>query len=464
MSICLASSILLFALLLNWTQAQEIKTERSINQSLLKVLKGDIEDKYLDTGSHISKLDSSYKEAYELIARSSSRNEMARIIGLFLIGLNDSRIFYLPRTTNVDVNYQWTLELIGDSVYVRDLDIDSDAYAKGVRRGDRIYMLDGYIFSRENFWKVRTLYEILSPQESFNIIVIKPSGKKYEVNIKTKVTVSNVLEDFTLAQNRNKLIPDQTNFEEKAKPKFYEKIDGLLICRFPSFLVEPVSAEKLFDKASKKEALILDLRGAGGVTMKALELRIRLNRETLAYWPRDSEKHPIDRDDGDLQTLKLITGNFFHSGQSIGELRDDKGTEKLNANTSANKPFAGKIIVLVDGETSGAAEVFARLIQLEKRGVVLGDVTSGRFVKTKFFAHSSWVTYGSPFGLQVPVSEIVLANGDRLNEKGVVPDQVVLPSQSDLAQQRDPVMARAAELAGFKLSPEDAGLVFGSGK
>lgn len=457
-------SLLLLAAVSGAAQAQEIKTERGINQSLLKVIKSDIEDKYLDTDSHTSKLDESYKEAYELIGKSSSRDEMARIIGLFLIGINDPRIFYVPRITNVDADYQWTLDLVGNSIYVKDLDIESDAYAKGIRPGDRIYMLEGYILSRENFWKVKSLYEILSPQESLDVIIVKPSGSKYEVKFNAKVTISNVLEDFTLSQNRNRLIPDETSFEEKVKPKFYEKINGLLICRFSSFLIQPISVEKLLDKTNKKEAFILDLRGAGGIAVKALELRIRLNRETGAYWTRTALPQTIEHDNGDLDTLKLMVGSFLRSGQPIGELKRRKSSEKLTASSLASGHFSGKIAVLVDSETSGVAEVFARLVQLEKRGVVLGDVTSGRTVETKFSTHSSWETFGSPFGLQVPVSEIVMMNGDRLNEKGVVPDQLVLPSQSDLAKKKDPALSRAAELMGFKLSPEEAGLVFAPGK
>ena len=460
MCVYISLPILLFAMVLSGTQAQEVKTERSINQSLLKVIKTDIEAKYLDTGSHFAKVDSSYKEAHDLIAKSSSRNEMARIIGLFLIGLNDPRIFFLPRNTNVDVDYQWTLDLIGNSVYVKDLILGSDAYAKGIRQGDRIYMLEGYILSKENFWKIRSIYEILSPQESLSVIIVKPNGKKYQVNFKAKVTVSNVLEDFTLSQNRNQMIPDESNYEEKVKPKFNNEVKGLLICRFPSFLVESISVEKLLDKANDSRALILDLRGAGGIAAKALELRIRLNRETGAYLVRELGRHVIDRDDGDLETLKLITASLLHAGQPIGELRSRKGSEKLTANTSPKDAFSGKIAVLVDSETSGAAEVFARLIQLEKRGIILGDVTAGRSVKTNFIAHSSWATFTSPFGLQIPVAEIVLMNGDRLNDKGVTPDQIISPTQSDLAKRSDPVLARAAEQLGFKLSPEDSGKIF----
>lgn len=115
--------------------------------------------------------------------------------------------------------------------------------------------------------------------------------------------------------------------------------------------------------------------------------------------------------------------------------------------------------MLVDSRTASAAEMVARVVQLEGRGTVIGDRTAGEVMVSEFrqldvgFGRR-WVYFA-----QITVGDVVMSDGNRLEKVGVTPDELIIPTGEDLAAGRDPVMARALELAGIAMSPEDAGRI-----
>jgi len=125
-----------------------------------------------------------------------------------------------------------------------------------------------------------------------------------------------------------------------------------------------------------------------------------------------------------------------------------------------HNPFTGKVVVLMDAESASASEIFARVIQLEKRGIVMGDQSSGSVMEARHYSEQTGTETAVFYGASITESNLVMSDGKSLEHTGVTPDEVVLPSAQDMASGRDPVLAHAAETLGVKITAEDAGKIF----
>jgi C-terminal processing protease CtpA/Prc len=170
---------------------------------------------------------------------------------------------------------------------------------------------------------------------------------------------------------------------------------------------------------------------------------------------------------GTVSMEQRLLGYFFDRDVKIGDERLRNKTSTVTAKTrGADKIFSGKVIVLVDTKSASAAEVFARVMQLEKRGTVIGDHTAGAVMTGvmatfPFKTAADWQAIPSSFyGASITIADLIMSDGKSLEKDGVTPDMVLLPSGQDLAARRDPVLARAASLAGAQLDAEKAGTVF----
>ena len=116
--------------------------------------------------------------------------------------------------------------------------------------------------------------------------------------------------------------------------------------------------------------------------------------------------------------------------------------------------------MLIDSESASASELFARTIQIEKRGTVLGDRSMGAVMASRYYDHQTGVGQVLYFGNSITVADLIMTDGKSLEKTGVVPDELMLPTGEDLAGKRDPVLAKAAEMLGVKLDAEKAGTFF----
>ena len=122
--------------------------------------------------------------------------------------------------------------------------------------------------------------------------------------------------------------------------------------------------------------------------------------------------------------------------QRSGKERETRGIALFSAR------YAGRVVVLIGPGSASASEIFAHVLQNQKRATVVGRLSAGAVIVSRF--------YSLPGGgrLQVPIQDYVGVDGQRLEGRGVTPDVVVpAPTVADWREGRDPELAAAlAEL------------------
>ena len=421
----LASSLIVLSLLVVSAAAQSAPTdlERSRGRTMLNAVKNDLKRNYYDPTFRGIDIDARFKQAEERIKNAPSLNHIFGIIAETLVELNDSHTFFLPPRRSYTFDYGWEMQMIGDKCYVIAVKPGSDADTKGLKAGDEIYTIDNIGPIRENFWKLQYLYYALTPRTRIHLNVIKPDGKQQEFDVETTIVQGKpVMETGAYAE----LLERRHKMDRQIRHRFHET-DDVVIWKMLAFDLAPNDVDNMAGRAKNRKAVILDLRGNGG---------------------------------GDEETLLRLIANFFDRDIKLGDIRRRKETRPLVAKTRAGNAFTGKLIVLIDSESGSAAELFARVVQLEKRGVVIGDVSSGAVMRSQRYSHTVGVGTVIFYGVTITDADIVMADGKSLEHVGVTPDELKLPTPKELAAKHDPVLAYAASLAGVTMTPEKAGTLF----
>ena len=105
-------------------------------------------------------------------------------------------------------------------------------------------------------------------------------------------------------------------------------------------------------------------------------------------------------------------------------------------------------------------DAVARVVQLEKRGTVIGDRTAGAVMTGRLIPHIYGTGRLTLYAVMITVGDVRLTDGGSLEKVGVTPDQIVPPTAADLVAKRDPVLAQAIERLGGRMTPEKAGRLF----
>jgi C-terminal processing protease CtpA/Prc len=409
--------------------AQNVAFEQDRHVSMLRLVRDDVKKNYYDPQFRGIKIDEHFKKAEEKIKASSSVGQMSGIIAQALVDFNDSHLFFLPPGKANRTRYGFEMQMIGNRCFVIRVSEKSDAFKKGLQVGDERLEIEGFAPTRKDLWLMNYYFRALRPKPVLTLAIRKPDGKESRTQIESIISQGRrVLNLATSSMDINQYIRESEDSYNEARKQFvYEDGNRLMIWQMPAFNLEPSEVDSIMDKAKGKEALILDLRNNGG---------------------------------GYVNTMKRLVGHFFDKDIKIGDEKTRKEVKEEIAKTRGKDIFRGKLIVLVDSESGSASEVFARVVQLENRGKVFGDVTAGAVMTSRTFMHDLGLDTIIVFGTSVTVSDLIMTDGKSLEKTGVSPDTLLLPSGSDLATKRDPVLSQAVRSFGVEMSPEQAGALF----
>ena len=221
------------------------------------------------------------------------------------------------------------------------------------------------------------------------------------------------------------LMFEEDKARELLRSRYIEEGE-LMIWKLPIFELNDDGVDHMVGLARKHKTLILDLRGNPG---------------------------------GSVTTLERMVGSFFDHDIQIAARVMRKGEKPMVAKSRGNSIFPGKLILLVDSRSASAAELFARVVQLEHRGTVLGDRSSGSVMESIHHSFQAGadiqIFYGLHHQCRPHYGGWQEPGENRSNAR-----RSILPTASQLAERQDPVVARAAELAGIKLDPAAASKLF----
>jgi carboxyl-terminal processing protease len=408
--------------------AQSLDLDRGRSRTMLGNIKGKIKESYYDPNFHGVDLEARFKAADERLKAATSRGEMFGIIAQTLLDFKDSHTFFVPPQRASRTDYGWQAQMIGDAAFVTAVKPGSDAEKKGLKPGDRILGVDQYELTRDNFWVFQYLYYQLRPRGGVNLVVQSPGQPPRELPVSAKVTDGKLLVDLTSGNDIFNLIREAENEDRLNRHRYVEYGTDLMIWKMPAFDLEKEKVADLMSKARKFKTLVIDMRGNGG---------------------------------GYEETLLQLVGCVSPKDVTVGELKRRKGTQPMLAKTrGADKVFAGQLVVLVDSRSGSAAELFARVVQLEKLGTVIGDRTSGKVMRSRLHPYQMGADTVIFYAASITDADVVMPDGQSLEGAGVTPDKLMLPTAADLAAGRDPVLAYAASLAGVTLDPVKAGALF----
>ena len=404
--------------------AQVTSFERQRAHIMLDVVRDDIRKYYFDSTYGGVSLSAVFDTAGARLDRATALSQLIGAIAQATLAFNDSHTGFLPPGLVYRAEYGWRLRFIGDTCRILRVKEGSDAEAKGVHPGDAVLTIEGYQLTRDNLWQLQYLLGAIRPLATLHITIRPPGGEPRSLEIAAKVIERRHIVDPGSSFDLGELIREEDDAWTESAPRWAEFDDRVVVWWVGSFYSYSEWVDALVKSARKHQAVVLDLRGNSG---------------------------------GAVRSLLRLLGGLYADKVTVADEVERRSRKPMIAEGKGADHAQASFVVLVDAGSASASEIFARTMQLTRRGTVIGDRSAGAVRESRAYVHSVGTQTAAFYGASVTVADLVMPDGGRLEGGGVTPDELILPSGEDLRDRRDPALARALTLAGVATTPEQAG-------
>lgn len=382
---------------------------------MLHMARTDVEKYYYDPHFHGVDLDAVYKKSDTRLDSVQTLNQGFTVIAAFLQSLKDSHTFFEPPRRIDRSQSGFMYQMVGDKCFITHVQPKTDAATK-VHPGDQILSYDSFKPERSTATLMEYYFSTIATTKASALTLLAPDGKTRHEVVENKVVIGKRATDFQHDYGGNELFYYRHLAQREGeldKPRFLDA-GSVLVWKQPIFSLAEAEMDSIFaHRVDKHAALVLDLR---------------------------------DNPGGSVEVLKQMLGHVFDHEVTVATL-DARKTEKPIVAKPRGNLYRGPLTVLIDSQSSSAAELFARVIQLEHRGKVMGDRSSGLVMEAEDYDEVMGVNEAT-YSFSITHANLIMTDGHSLENAGVIPDELLIPTAQDLAEGNDSVLEKAVTEAG----------------
>ena len=277
-------------------------------------------------------------------------------------------IRYFNTTQGKTVSIGLSIKLLGDTIFIFDVDKNSPAELAGIKRGNVLFSVNDIKVTKNN---VNDINKSLFVQEGDSIVV-----KWMDYNSLELKTATLICKEY--------MVPSIT-------ANFILKKDSILFVKIDNFSIETGAEIKKIANELKNEkikGIIIDLRNNAG---------------------------------GTLNTVISALDEFINKGDTVFKSFARKDEFKYNLTSKGNGSFLKiPLIVLINNKSASGSEIFAGAIQDLDRGIIIGEKSFGKGTMQKTWSLVDTTGYRITVAEFVTPSDRIIDKNSKSNKKNLL--------------------------------------------